>query len=158
MLDTFYGFYTPGSRPGRPGVADDVVAGLRRLGPVLERPTDTYGAGTGVTYLAEHLSVVWESLVTGAGASVLLHAFVQDAEVADGRVHRPVVATKTGLARVDVAVVTDASGDADACHFAGLGYEPAGELEPAQTLTTSFRLVNVDMERRRRVAKESRTG
>ena len=65
-------------------MADDVVAGLRRLGPVLERP-NTYGAGTGVTYLAEHLKVVWESLVTGAGASVLLHAFVQDAEVADGR-------------------------------------------------------------------------
>ena len=93
-------------------MADDVVAGLRRLGPVLERP-NTYGAGTGVTYLAEHLKVVWESLVTGAGASVLLHAFVQDAEVADGRVHRLVVATKAGLARVDAAVVVDASGDAD---------------------------------------------
>ena len=155
VLDTFYGFYTPGSRARKVvgGVADDVVAGLRRLGPVLERP-NTYGAGTGVTYLAEHLKVVWESLVTGAGASVLLHAFVQDAEVADGRVHRLVVATKAGLARVDAAVVVDASGDADVCHFAGLGYEPAGEREPAQTLTTSFRLVNVDTERRRTVAKE----
>jgi hypothetical protein len=155
VLDTFYGFYTPGSRARKVvgGVADDVVAGLRRLGPVLERP-NTYGAGTGVTYLADHLKVVWESLATGAGASVLLHAFVQDAEAAGGRVHRLVVATKAGLARVDAAVVVDASGDADVCHFAGLGYELAGDPEPAQTLTTSFRLANVDTERRRGVAKE----
>jgi len=152
VLDTFYGLYTPGSRARKVvgGLADEVVAGLRRLGPVVERP-NTYGAGTGVTYLAEHLKVVWESLVTGAGAAVLLHAFVQDAEVGDGRVRRLTVATKAGLARVRAGVVGDASGDAAVCHFAGLGYELAGELEPAQTLTTTFRLVNVDTERRRAV-------
>ena len=155
VLDTFYGFYPPGSRAAKVvgGVADEVVAGLRRLGPVLERP-NSYGAGTGVTYLAEHLKVVWESLVAGAGASVLLHAFVQDAEVAGGRVRRLVVATKAGLARVEAAVVVDASGDADVCHFAGLGYELAGAEEPAQTLTTTFRLVNVDTERRRALGKD----
>ena len=55
-LDTFYGFYTPGSQARKVvgGIGDDVVAGLRGLGPVLER-ANTYGAGTGVTYLAEHL-------------------------------------------------------------------------------------------------------
>jgi hypothetical protein len=155
VLDTFYGFYTPGTRAAKVvgGLADEVVAGLRRLGPVLERP-NTYGAGTGVTYLAEHLKVVWESLVTGAGASVLLHAFVQDAEVAGDRVGRLLVATKAGLARVEAAVVVDASGDADVCHFAGLGYELAGELEPAQTLTTTFRLVNVDPARRRTIGRD----
>jgi hypothetical protein len=155
VLDTFYGFYTPGTRARKVvgGVADEVVAGLRRLGTVVERP-NTYGAGTGITYLAEHLKVVWESLVTGAGAAVLLHAFVQDAEVADGRVRRLTVATKAGLARVGASVVVDASGDADVCHFAGLGYELAGEHEPAQTLTTTFRLVNVDLERRRALGRE----
>jgi hypothetical protein len=155
VLDTFYGFYTPGSRARKVvgGLADEVVAGLRRLGPVVERP-NTYGAGTGVTYLAEHLKVVWESLVTGAGAAVLLHAFVQDAGVHEGRVRRLTVATKAGLARVRAGVVVDASGDADVCHFAGLGYELAGELEPAQTLTTTFRLVNVDLERRRAVGTD----
>jgi hypothetical protein len=155
VLDTFYGFYTPGSRARKVvgGLADEVVAGLRRLGPVVERP-NTYGAGTGVTYLAEHLKVVWESLVTGAGVTVLLHAFVQDTEVRDGQVRRLVVATKAGLARVEVGVVVDASGDADVCHFAGLGYELAGEHQPAQTLTTTFRLVNVDTERRRSIGTD----
>jgi hypothetical protein len=155
VLDTFYGFYTPGTRARKVvgGLADEVVAGLRRLGPVVERP-NTYGAGTGVTYLAEHLKVVWESLVTGAGVTVLLHAFVQDTEVRDGQVRRLVVATKAGLARVEAGVVVDASGDADVCHFAGLGYELAGEHQPAQTLTTTFRLVNVDTERRRSIGTD----
>src|SRR5918996_988956 len=155
VLDTFYGFYTPGEQSLKvvAGLGDEVVTGLRRLGPVLERP-NTYGAGTGVTYLAEHLKVVWESLVTGAGVTVLLHAFVQDAEVRDGRLRRLTVATKAGLARGGAGGVVDASGDADVCHFAGLGYELAGDLEPAQSLTTTFRLVNVDTERRRSIGTE----
>ena len=41
-----------------------------------------------------------------------------------------VVATKAGLRRIEAKVVVDASGDADVCHFAGFGYELAGELEP----------------------------
>ena len=155
VLDTFYGFYTPGERSVKVvgGVGDDVVAGLRSLGPVLERP-NTYGAGTGVTYLAEHLKVVWESLVVAAGATVLLHAFVQDVVVADGRISELVVATKAGLRSVGASVVVDASGDADVCHHAGFSYEVAGEIDPAQTLTTTFRMGNVDQSRRQTVSKE----
>ncbi|MDP9495259.1 MAG: FAD-dependent oxidoreductase [Actinomycetota bacterium] len=154
VLDTFYGFYTPGEQSMKVvgGVADDVVAGLRELGPVLERP-NTYGAGTGVTYLAEHLKVVWESLVIGAGAAVLLHGFVQDVEVVDGRVASLLVATKAGLRRVAASVVVDASGDADVCFHAGFEYELAGAVTDAQTLTTTFRMANVDSERRKSVDK-----
>ncbi len=154
VLDTFYGFYTPGSEARKVigGVGDDVVAELRRLGPVIERP-NTYGAGTGVTYLAEHLKVAWEGLVTDAGARVLLHALLQAVEVRDGRVSGVVVATRAGLARVTATVFVDASGDADLCAFAGFGYETAGELDPAQTLTTTFRMANVDLERRRSITK-----
>lgn len=154
VLDTFYGFYTPGSHARKVvgGIGDDVVAALRRLGPVVERP-NTYGAGTGITYLAEHLKVAWERLVTEAGARVLLHAAVQDAEVCDGRVISIVVATRAGLARVRARAFIDASGDADLCAFAGFGFETAGATDPAQTLTTTFRMVNVDVERRRTVGR-----
>ncbi len=154
VLDTFYGFYTPDSAPRKVvgGIGDDVVAELRRLGPVLERP-NTYGAGTGVTYLAEHLKVAWEALVAGAGARILLHATLQAVDVRDGRVRSLVMATRNGLARVDATVFVDASGDADLSAFAGFGYETAGELDPAQTLTTTFRMANVDLDRRRAVSK-----
>jgi hypothetical protein len=154
VLDTFYGFYTPGSSARKVvgGIGDDVVAGLRELGPVVERP-NTYGAGTGVTYLAEHLKVVWEQLVTGCGARPLLHALVQAAEVRDGRIETIVVGTRAGLARVRARTFVDASGDADLCAFAGFGYETAGDIDPAQTLTTTFRMANVDLERRRAITK-----
>lgn len=154
VLDTFYGFYTPGTRARKVvgGIGDDVIAALRELGPVIERP-NTYGAGTGVTYLAEHLKVAWERLVTDAGGRVLLHAMVQDAEVRDGRVASVVVATRAGLGRIRATVFIDASGDADLCADAGFGFETAGDIDPAQTLTTTFRMVNVDLERRRTVSK-----
>lgn len=156
VLDTFYGFFTPGDRSLKVvgGIGDDVVAELRRLGPVLERP-NTYGAGTGITYLAEHLKVAWESLVVGSGADVLLHAFVQDVETVDGRVESLAVATKSGLRSVDAKVVVDASGDADICFHAGIGFELAGEIDPAQTLTTTFRMANVDHERRKTISKDA---
>lgn len=156
VLDTFYGFYTPGSsvRKVVGGIGDDVIAALRGLGPVVERP-NTYGAGTGVTYLAEHLKVVWERLVTDSGARPLLHALVQAAEVRDGRVEALVVATRAGLARVRASAFVDSSGDADLCAFAGFGYETAGDVDPAQTLTTTFRMANVDLERRRAISKDA---
>lgn len=152
VLDTFYGFYTPGSAARRVvgGIGDDVVAELRRLGKVVERP-NTYGAGTGITYLAEHLKVAWERLVEESGARILLHAFVQEASVRDRRLEEVTVATKAGLRRVAARTFVDASGDADLCHFAGFGYETAGELDPAQTLTTTFRMANVDSKRRRSI-------
>ncbi len=154
VLDTFYGFFTPGSASRKVvgGIGDDVVAALRALGPVVERP-NTYGAGTGVTYLAEHLKVAWERLVVEAGARVLLHALLQAADVRDGRVESVVIATRAGLARVRATTFVDASGDADLCAFAGFGFETAGDLDPAQTLTTTFRMVNVDIARRRAVSK-----
>lgn len=156
VLDTFYGFYTPGTRATKVvgGIGDDVIAGLRALGPVLERP-NTYGAGTGVTYLADHLKVIWERLVLDAGASILLHAFVQDADVREGGVRAILVATKAGLRKVRATVFIDASGDADLCHFAGFATERAAESGQVQALTTTFRMANVDQVARAGMSRET---
>jgi hypothetical protein len=159
VLDTFYGFYTPGTKATKVvgGIGDEVVAGLTAVGPVVKRP-NTYGAGTGITYLAEHLKVVWERLALEAGVTVLLHAFVQDVDVDDGRVGHLTVATKAGLRSVEASVVVDASGDADVCHHAGFSYELAGSVVPAQTLTTTFRMVNVDHDARASIGKDELHG
>lgn len=149
VLDTFYGFYTPGAKAVKVvgGIPDDVVAALKEFDACFERP-NTYGAGTGVTYHPEYLKVVWERLAAAAGVRVLLHAWVQDAIVRGGRVEGVVAATKEGLRRVDARVVVDASGDADVCCYAGAPFEPAGDQDPAQTLTTTFKMCNVDLDRR----------
>ena len=154
VLDTFYGFYTPGgqSRKVVAGIPDDVIAGLKGYGSCLERP-NTHGAGTGVTYHPEYLKIVWEELAKSSGVDVLLNAWVQDVLADHGRISAVIAATKLGLRRFDAAIVIDASGDADVCHFAEIGYESAGIDGPAQTLTTTFKLVNVDILRRKTLSK-----
>ena len=79
VLDTFYGFYTPGHRSTKvvSGISEDVVSALREFGCCFERP-NTYGAGTGIAYNSEYLKVVWERLVLEAGSKILLHSWLQD--------------------------------------------------------------------------------
>lgn len=155
VLDTFYGFYLPGktNRKIIGGIPDQLVAELGRICPVIERP-NTFGAGTGITYHPDALKIAWERLVRAAGCHVLLHAFVQDVVRSDARLDALVVATKAGLQLVRGRVVIDASGDADVCALAGLPFELAGTESPAQTLTTTFRMANVDMPRRKTIKKE----
>jgi hypothetical protein len=149
VLDTFYGFYTPGGEPKKVagGIPDEVVTRLDRAGCAMLRP-NSYGAGTGVTYNPEYLKRVWDEMAADAGVRVLNHVLLVDAETAgDGRILSVVLASKAGFFRVRSPFWIDASGDADLCHLAGYTYEKAGELEPAQTLTTTFRMANVDLVR-----------
>jgi hypothetical protein len=90
VLDTFYGFYTPGSRSLKVvgGIGDDVVQGLRQHQACMERP-NTYGAGTGITYNSEYLKMVWEQLVQDAGAAILLYAWIQDVSISGQRIESP---------------------------------------------------------------------
>lgn len=148
VLDTFYGFFTPGDRPRKVvgGVPDDVVDALDATGDVFLRP-NTYGAGTGVTYNPERLKLVWDRLLAESGVNVWLHTALVDAWVEGGRIVGVVLWTKSGFFKVRAARLIDASGDADLCHLAGVPYEKAGDLDPAQTMTTTFRMSNVDLAR-----------
>lgn len=149
VLDTFYGFYTPGPTPRKVvgGVPDRVVDELASLGPVVLRP-NTYGAGTGVTYNPEHLKLAWDRLLARAGVEAWLHTQLVDVETrADGSVASVIVCTRQGLARLRARRYIDASGDADLCFHAGVSFELAGTIDPAQTLTTTFRMCNVDLAR-----------
>ena len=147
VLDTFYAFYTPGERPAKvvSGIPDDVVDRLRAEDACFERP-NTYGAGTGITYDPEVLKRAWESLATEAGVRPLLHAFAFAARSdGSGRVAEIDVAAKGGVRTLAASVVVDASGDADVCHLVGAPYEGPGAR--TQSLSTVFRLANVDVER-----------
>jgi len=152
VLDTFYAFYTPGASPRKvvSGIPDDVVGRLVECGMAFERP-NTYGAGTGVTYDPETLKRVWDELVDDAGASTLLHAFVFAATVENGRVVEVQAAAKGGVRRIRPRVVVDASGDADVCALAGAPFEAPGD--DVQSLSTVFRVANVDVVRAEAVPK-----
>ena len=153
VLDTFYAFYTPGAVPRKvvSGIPDDVVGRLTERGMAFERP-NTYGAGTGITYDPESLKRVWDELVSEAGARTLLHAFVFGVQVEDGRVTAVDVATKSGVQTFHPRSVVDASGDADVCALAGAPFEAPGA--DVQSLSTVFRVANVDVKRAEAVPKQ----
>lgn len=146
-LDTFYGFFTPGDEPKKVagGIGDLVVNKLNAADAVFLRP-NTYGAGTGVNYNPERLKLVWDQLFTESGVDLLLHTALVAVEKVDGQIESVVIHGKQGFGRIKAKLYIDASGDADFCHHAGIPYETAGEDEPAQTMTTTFRMSNVDLE------------
>ena len=154
VLDTFYGFYCPGEgqRKVVGGIPDDVVAHLNERDAAIKRP-NTYGAGTGITYDPELLKVVWEELSRVAGVRVLLHTYFLDVIIKDREVRGAVIANKAGLRQILAKVVIDASGDGDAAFRAGAAFEDWHAV-PVQSLTTTFRIGNVDVDQARQVTKQ----
>jgi len=80
--------------------------------------------------------------------------WMQEAAVAGGRVRSITVATKQGLRTLEADYFVDATGDADLCYFAGAPCELAGLHEPAQMLTTTFKVANVDTAARKAISKK----
>ena len=145
MLDTFYGFFTPGDAPKKivGGLPDVVVNELCKTRDVFLRP-NTYGAGTGVNYNPERLKHVWDILIQQARIRYLLHTHLVDVVQEERERLCCIFWNKSGFYKVVARRVIDASGDADFCFLAGYDFELAGETEPAQSMTTTFRMCNVD--------------
>jgi hypothetical protein len=155
VLDTFYGFYTPGTNQKVVGgIGDEIVDALLDQNAAFIRP-NTYGAGSGVTYNPEVLLTVWDTLVAGSGVEILFHSLVIDVEKeSESHVRSVLIANKNGISRISAPVFVDASGDADLSAFAGAAFDGAETGEKVQALTTSFRLANVDTEVARSFPKE----
>ena len=148
MLDTFYGFFSPGTQSKKivGGIPDEVVNELEKTNDIFLRP-NTYGAGTGVNYNPERLKLVWDKLITETGVDYLLHTTLVDV-VNDGNEKTTCICwNKSGFYKIKAKRVIDASGDADYCYLSGCEFELAGEKEPAQSMTTTFRMCNVDQEK-----------
>jgi glycine/D-amino acid oxidase-like deaminating enzyme len=154
VLDTFYAFYTPGHRARRVvgGIGWEVAEQMKATGAAFERP-NTYGAGTGVTYDQEVLKVVWERLAVEAGIEILLHTWATGVRLRDGRIESVRLWNKGGESVVESGAVVDASGDADLCAMAGVPYEDARTTPNLQSLSTIFRVANVDVDRATKLPK-----
>ncbi len=154
VLDTFYGFYTPGSTAQKVvgGIPDHIVAQLLRRGRAILRP-NTYGAGQGITYDPQTLKIVWEEAAHAAGVQLLYHTMVIDTIVQRGVVKGVIAVNKSGILRIRARVVIDASGDADVAVRAGATYEGGDDGSALQSLTTTFQMINVDSTRAGQVSK-----
>lgn len=147
LMDTFCGMYPSGDNAPKiaGGIMDHVIEALFRRGKALYRMCP-YSHSRLITYDQPALKMVWDEMAWRAGVNVLLHTFFVDAIRQGDRVVGVVAVNKGGLARLQARVVIDASGDADVAAAAGVPYEGAGEGS-LQALTTSFRLMHVDVER-----------
>lgn len=154
VLDTFYAFYTPAAEPRRVvgGLGWEVVERLTADGVAFERP-NTYGAGTGVTYDQEALKLLWEQLAEDAGVDLLLHTWATGVRVKDGRTEAVRIWNKGGERTIGAGVIVDASGDADLCAMAGVPFDNAQASGRVQSLSTLFKLANVDVDRAASVPK-----
>ncbi len=155
VLDTFYAFYTPGDRPRRVvgGLGWEIVRRLTADGLAFERP-NTYGAGTGVTYDMEALKVLWERLAEDATVDLLLHTWATGTHVDDGGRLRAIrLWNKGGERWVEGSVFVDASGDADVAAMAGVPHDSPKDGQTVQSLSTLFKVANVDIERAKAVPK-----
>jgi hypothetical protein len=154
VLDTFYAFYTPGVAPRRVvgGIGWEVARRLTADGVAFERP-NTYGAGTGVTYDAEALKVLWERLAEDAGVDLLLHTWVTGVRLDEGRLAAVRLWNKGGESWVEASAFVDASGDADVSAMAGVPHDAPGDGNVVQSLSTLFKVANVDIPRATAVPK-----
>jgi phytoene/squalene synthetase len=78
---------------------------------------------------------------------VLFHTVFVDVLKEGDRVTGAVLGTKRGLQAIHARSLVDASGDADLAARAGAPFEDAGALGIAQSLTTTFKVINVDVAR-----------
>jgi hypothetical protein len=146
MLDTFYGFFTPSDTPKKiiGGLPDLVVNELLKSDDIFLRP-NTYGAGTGVNYNPEKLKEVWDKLLISNGIQTLYHSMLVDVENKGEQSECILFNKGIGFFSITAKRIIDASGDADYCHWADIAYEKVGDKTPAQSMTTTFRMSNVDL-------------
>ncbi|MBI9049836.1 MAG: FAD-dependent oxidoreductase [Anaerolineaceae bacterium] len=153
VLDTIYGFYTPGQSPRKVvgGIPDQIIQELFDHQAAIYRP-NTYGAGQGITYDPEILKIAWEQLARKVGVKILYHSLVIDVIKNGDHISGVMLVNKSGLYRLMADAIIDASGDADVAALAGVPFESAQD-QPVQSLTTTFKLINVDVPRAKQVKK-----
>jgi thiol-disulfide isomerase/thioredoxin len=94
---------------------------------------------------AERLKVVYDNLVTGAGATILFHTMLSAVNTdGDETVTKIVVTNKAGLSELKAKVFVDSTGDADLAAWAGAEFHCGDAYGATMPATHCFVLTNVD--------------
>jgi hypothetical protein len=145
VIDTMYGFYTPGKKPRRivDGLPYEIVSQLEHQNACFVRP-NTYGAGNGITYNQEILKWIYDRMILAAGAKVLLHSEISEIVCAENRITDVIIQGKFGTRHLSPTIIIDATGDADVAYMAGVPCEVVGKDVQGQSLTMTFKVANTD--------------
>ncbi|MBO4452879.1 MAG: FAD-dependent oxidoreductase, partial [Clostridia bacterium] len=91
------------------------------------------------------MKIVLEQMCADAGVRVLMHTFIADAIVEDGKLEAIVVANKKGLGLIKGKIFIDGTGDGDVCVRAGAGYTK-GDPETGKNQPISLRYIVSDVD------------
>lgn len=128
---------------GPQGIAREVEEGFDR-----EYPTDDLRPGAPHRFHSEYLKVYLDDLLRREQVKVLLHAFVNDVIVRDGRIDSVVIQTKQGAQAVQADVIIDCTGDGDVAFAAGVPFDIGRDTDHlCQPGTVSVRLAGADTSR-----------
>ncbi|MDL2205492.1 FAD-dependent oxidoreductase [Eubacteriales bacterium OttesenSCG-928-N13] len=143
--------YDPIEQMEATGIPLELYSEMKQRGGVveydmtgIEMPFRYWQGGCGLD--AEIYKQMALDLLKSAGADVLLHAFVSDASVRDGKLESIGVAAKGGHLRLHADVFVDATGDGDLCVAAGVPFELGDGQGHCMGSTLCFNLGGVDTE------------
>ncbi|MGG5810081.1 FAD-dependent oxidoreductase [Falsiroseomonas sp. CW058] len=145
----FVGWETAAGRRVVAGIAEEIVGRLVALGASDGHARFTMSTGhvmDRVQYDPEILKCALDAMVTEAGARVLFHAALLDAERAGETIVSVRLLTKAGPWTLRPRMVIDASGDLDLLAAAGAAFLPLQEGETAQPATAMFRFGPIDLD------------
>jgi hypothetical protein len=122
------------------------------LGREMERVAERMGGATKWPYNdsscldGEQFKLVADRLIREAGVRPLLHIWVVEALVEDGKMRGVITESKSGRQAILAQRIIDCTGDADVAHLAGCRYSVL-DIEKALGVTTVFNAANVDTKR-----------
>ncbi|MFT4507182.1 FAD-dependent oxidoreductase [Caballeronia sp. 15711] len=129
------------------GVADDLLAGIARLGG-LNDPHLIFNKTYGRAYDTSAFKLAADELLLSSGVELLFHALAVGVIMADPETVRGlIVETKSGRGIVLARMFIDCSGDADLAAWAGAGFERGDASGNTLYPSLMFRLNGVDASR-----------
>ena len=145
ILDTMNGFYLPGegNKKAVRGIGEEIETELLARKEAFYRD-NTYGSGRVITYSPEALQEVYLNLLEQNQVSILFHSMVTEAETENGTITRLIAETKKEKIELKAKMFIDTTGDGDVFYHAGFDYDGVNGSEHVQSLTTTFRMINVD--------------
>ncbi len=149
-------FHDPQGNQVIKGIAQEIVERLVAAGGSPGHVPDTIGFVSTLTpFDVETFKYVAQEMVLEAGAELLLHTWLTDAEVQAGKIVALGGVNKSGRVRLAARQFVDATGDADIAFFAGAELAKGRDADGAtQPMTMNFRLGGVDMEQVRAYMEE----
>lgn len=131
--------FTDGKKVIYNGIAEKILRESKK--GMVNAPNDWLPINT------EQLKLVYDTMVTAAGAHVLLFSQMADVEMSgNGTVDYITVANKNGLSRYKAKVYVDCTGDGDLAAWAGADYFYGNKDNKVQASTLCFTLAGINHE------------